>query len=171
MKSALGLLLKLLIIGTSALILTFVFSPASFVDIYRGSDETSIWAKIKFLPFKKEISETDSYKFEDLKWSPDEKYLAFYDFTREEYNKKEWSLKIINPLTLAVKTIFIGDYKTGEYKWINNSIVRVYEGAGSGVRIYRDIDIGIDQPFIASDYMSPEYWTPEMTFIRPTHFN
>ncbi|MBU4030643.1 hypothetical protein KJ756_00515 [Patescibacteria group bacterium] len=139
--------------------------PLSVIDIYRGEDEESIWVKTKFFPLKKEISGTSSYKPPNLQWSPDKNHLAFYDFIREEIFNKEWFLKIINPRTLGIKTIFIGDYKTSEYLWIDNKTIRVYVSAGSGVRIYRDIDIDIQEPFIAAEHPTPEYWTPEKTFI------
>lgn len=139
----------------------FFFSPSLIIDVYRGEDEQSIWLKIKFFPLKKEISGTSSYKPPDIQWSPDKNHLAFYDFTREEIFNKEWSLKIINLRTLGIETIFIGDYKTSEYQWIDDKIIRVYVSAGSGVRIYRDIDINIREPFIAAEHASPEYWMPE----------
>lgn len=158
-------ILKILIIALVSIFLIYIsvffFSPSLIIDVYRGEDEKSIWMKTKFFPFKKEISGTDSYKAPDIQWSPGENHLAFYDFTREEIYNKEWSLKVINPRTLGVKTIFIGDYKTSEYQWIDDKIIRVYVSAGSGVRIYRDIDIDIREPFIAAEYISPEYWTPE----------
>jgi hypothetical protein len=161
---------KILLIILSALtilsVVMFISSSASFTDIYRGADETTVWIKLKFLPLKKEISRTDSYKFEDLMWSPDGEHLAYYDNTREEICKKEWELKVFDPRLFKTKTVFIGDWKTGEYKWIDNNIIRVYENAGTGVRIYRDIDIDADIPFVASDYMSSEYWMPEITFTR-----
>lgn len=153
----------LLIIGT-ALTCIFVIYPRALIKIYRGDDEKTIWVEMKYLPVKKLISDTDNYKFYDLQWSPNDKYLAFYDFVGLETFNREWGLKIVNVRNFKIKTIFIGDYKTGQYKWIDNRTVRVYEGAGSGVRIYRDIDINIAAPFIAAEHMSPEYWTPEKTF-------
>lgn len=163
-------ILKILIIAFLSIffiyISIFFFSPSSIVDIYRGGDEKSIWVKTKYFPFKKEISGTDSYKAPNIQWSPDKNYLVFLDFVREEIYNKEWFLKIINPRTLRVKTIFIGDYKTSEYYWIDNKTIRVYVSAGSGVRTYRDIDIDIREPFIAAEYTSPENWTPEKTFVN-----
>lgn len=141
--------------------LAFFICPSSLIEIYRGNDEKTIWVKTMYFPFKKEISSTDSYKAPDIQWAPDKNHLAFFDFMREEIYNKEWFLKIVNPRTLRIKTIFIGDYKTSEYRWIDNKTIRVYVSAGSGVRIYRDIDINIREPFIATEHTSPEYWTPE----------
>lgn len=139
----------------------FFFSPALIIDVYRGEDEESVWIKTKIFPLKKEISGTSSYKAPDVQWSPNKNHLAFFDFMREEIYNKEWFLKIVNPRTLGIKTIFVGDYKTSEYRWIDNRTIRVYVSAGSGVRIYRDIDIDVQEPFIAADHPTPEYWTPE----------
>lgn len=164
MKNIFKISISILIIFALSYVSIFFLSPSTVINIYRGEDEKTIWVKTKLAPFKKEISGTDSYKFYDLEWSPNKKHLAFYDFTREEIFKKEWSLKIFDPRTFQTKIIFIGDDKTGEYRWIGNHTVRAYEGAGVGVRIYRDIDIDVATPFIASDHMTPEYWVPEKTF-------
>lgn len=142
----------------------FFIRPNLLVNVYRGIDETTIWIEMKHLPIKKIISDTDQYKFSDLQWSPDGKFLAYYDFVRLEWANKEWALKIVDARTLKTKTVFIGDYKTGQYRWIDSEKIRVYEGAGSGVRTYRDIDIEIDNPIIAVDDYSSGNWTPEKTF-------
>ncbi len=142
----------------------FFIRPNLLVDVYRGTDETTIWIEVKHLPVKKLVSGNDSYKFFDIQWSPNNRQFAFLDFVRLEWATKEWALKIVDARTLKIKTVFIGDYKTGQYKWIDSKTIRVYEGAGSGVRIYHDLDIDIAEPFVAADHMSPEYWTPEKTF-------
>lgn len=164
MKNIFKISISILIIFVLLYVSIFFLSPSTVINIYRGENEKTIWVKTKLAPFKKEISGTDSYKFFDLKWSPNKKHLAFYDFTREEIFEKEWSLKIFDPRIFKTKIIFIGDYKTGEYKWIDDKTIRVYVGAGSGVRIYRDLNIDTREPFIASDHMTPEYWVPEKTF-------
>ncbi|KKQ27907.1 MAG: hypothetical protein US42_C0004G0046 [Candidatus Magasanikbacteria bacterium GW2011_GWC2_37_14] len=146
--------------------LTIVFSicPSLLVYIYRGDDEKTIWVETKYFPIKKNIFSTNYLIAPNVEWSPNGTYFSFYDYVRLEWATKEWALKIINARTFRIKTIFIGDYKTSEYKWIDNENVRVYEDAGSGVRIYRDININVPEPFIATDHASPEYWTPEKTF-------
>lgn len=153
-----------LIVVTTVPIIVFLVSPFSVLDIYRGDDEKTIWAQIWGLPLKKEISGTDSYKAPDLQWSPDRLHLAFFDFVREEIYNKEWFLKVYSPRFFQVKTIFIGDWRTSRYKWLDNDTIRVYVSAGSGVRIFRGIDINITGPFIANDNMSPTYWIAEKTF-------
>lgn len=145
-------------------IVVFFVSPFSAIDVYRGRDEKTIWAQIWGLPLKKEISGTDSYKAPDIEWSPNKSHLAFYDFIREKIYNKEWFLKVYSPRTFQVKTVFIGDYRTSMFKWLDDSTIRVYVSAGSGVRIYRDIDIKEADPFIAAEHESPAYWVPEKTF-------
>lgn len=142
----------------------FFISPTTLIDIYRGEDETTIWVEVKYLPIKKIISDDDNYKFSDLQWSPNKKLMAFYDNVKLETFEKEWALKIINPRTFNIKTVFIGDYKTGEYKWLDNNTVRVYESAGSGVKAYRDINTNIDKPVIKVEDWSSGNWTPEKTY-------
>ena len=160
--------IKILICASIILIsvpaVVFFISPFSALEVYRGKDEETVWVKLFGLPLKKEISGTDSYKAPDLQWSPDKLHLAFFDFVREKIYDKEWFLKVYSPRLFQVKTVFIGDYRTSRYKWIDNDTIRVYVSAGSGVRIYRDIDIGADKAFAAADYESPAYWTPEKTF-------
>lgn len=145
-------------------IIVFLISPFLVLDIYRGRDEKTIWAQIWGLPLKKEISGTDSYKASDLEWSPNKSHLAFYDFVREKIYDKEWFLKIYSPRTFQVKTVFIGDWRTSAFKWLDDNTVRVYVSAGSGVRIYRDVNIKAAGPFIAAEHESPAYWVPEKTF-------
>lgn len=152
-----AILVLVIIIYTFA----FLFLPSQVLEFYRGSNETTIWVKVKYLPIEKEISGTDSYKHFDLNWSPNKRHLVFSDFIDEETYNKEWAIKIINPRTFQVKTIFIGTNFTSRCKWISNDTVRVYVTAGSGVRIYRDININIKEPFIAADHLTPEYWVPE----------
>lgn len=153
-----------LVLAIFVLVIFFFINPSSLVYIYRGDDETSIWVETKYLPIKKNIADTDVYKFSDLQWSPNGKFLAYYDFVRLEWAEKEWALKIIDVRFFTTKTVFIGDYKTGEYKWLSNNTVRVYESAGSGVRAYRDININIDKPIIKVDDWATGDWTPEKTF-------
>lgn len=140
------------------------FVPYKIIDIYRGQDERTIWAEIKFFGIQREISGTYSYKSPNVHWSPNKRYFSFSDFVREEIYDKEWFIKIVDLRTLKVKTIFIGINKTSMHQWIDNDTVRVYISAGTGVRIYRDIDINIAEPFIAINYMDPKYWVPEKTY-------
>lgn len=156
--------LFVVILAVVSVVGLFFIKPALLVNVYRGVDERTIWIETKHLPIRKLISDTNSYKFFDIQWSPNNRQFAFYDFVRLEWVNKEWALKVVDARFFTIKTIFIGPDKTGEYKWLDDNTIRVYVSAGSGVRIYRDINIDVSEPFIASDHMSPEYWTPEKTF-------
>ncbi|MFH1838208.1 MAG: hypothetical protein ABH808_01780 [Candidatus Kuenenbacteria bacterium] len=169
MKKIFLIILEILIGFIGIYFLIFLFSPSSILDFYiypnslEFSDSKELFLKIKpFGPFF-QITHTNRHKSNDLKWSLNKKYLAFYENIRELAEKpfsREWALKIINPKTFKIKTIFIGDYKTGEYQWLDDQKIRVYCNAGTGVRIYRDININISEPFIAIEHSSPEFWTP-----------
>lgn len=149
--------------------LIFLFFPSFILDFYiypenplEFSNSKEIFLEIKPFGFSFQITHTNHHK-SHLFWSPEKKHLAFYERVMEPSQKpfdREWALKIINPRTFKTKTIFIGDYKTGEYQWLNDQIVRVYRSAGTGVRIYRNININILEPFIAAEHLSPEFWTP-----------
>lgn len=158
------ILIYALVIIITVPIIVFFVSPFSAIEIYRGEDEETVWVKIWGLPLKKEISGTNSYKAPQLEWSPGKSHLAFYDFVREEIYNKEWFLKIYRPRTFQVKTVFIGDWRTSVFKWLDDNTIRVYLSAGSGVKIYRDIDIDQAGPFVAVKHESPTYWSPEKTF-------
>jgi len=158
------IIFSLLVFVIFIFLIIFFVRPALLIDIYRGEDQETIWAETKYFSFKKIISDTNFLKAPNTQWSPNGRYFSFYDFIRLEWATKEWALKIVDARFFTIKTIFIGDYKTSAYKWLDNENVRVYEDAGSGVRIYRDININIPEPFIASDHLSPEYWIPEKTF-------
>lgn len=167
MKRYIKIILTLIVALIVIYFFIFFYSPSTVVDFYRGEDERTIFVEIKPLGITKEISGTNNYKSDDLRWSPDEKHLAFFENIRgsEEWSyDREWVLKVVDPRFFEVKPIFIGTYKTSEYMWLNNQAIRAYVNAGSGVRIYRDIDINIPAPFVASENMSPEFWVPEKTF-------
>lgn len=146
----------------------FYLWPSLFLDfqIYPQGLEShnkDIFLTVKIFPWKNfQLTNNQRYK-SHLKWSLNKKHIAFFEDINISFDQ-ETTLKIINPRTFQLKTIFIGDYHTSGYSWLNDETIRVYVNAGTGVRIYRDININIPKPFIASDFMSPEFWTPEKTF-------
>lgn len=164
------IILGILIGLTGIYFLVFLFSPSSFVNFYiypedplEFSDSKEIFLEIKPFGFSFQITHTNHHKSNDLTWSPNKKHLAFFENVMEPAQKpfdREWALKIINPRTLKIKTIFIGDSNTGEYQWLDDQIIKVNCSAGTGVRIYRDININISEPFVAAEHLSPEFWIP-----------
>jgi len=139
----------------------FYFRPSWFVNFYVSEGNESIRAKIAPFYFSVNIANTSSGP-ENIQWSLDKKHVAFFNLDPDwANNSDELSLNVIDARTFRVKTIFIGDYRTSHYRWINNSIIRVYVDAGTDVRIYRDLSINSNMPFSALSHASPEYWTPQ----------
>lgn len=107
-----------------------------------------------------------------LKISPDGQKLGYFldlnYFIDKEKNKEinfidydnYTALMIMNKDGSDKKEIYRGDYHTSYWEWLDNQTVRVLRSAGTGVRIYRDININTSEPFIAKDHLSPEFWTP-----------
>jgi hypothetical protein len=154
-KKICKILVALIISAIIIVVLFFYLSPSSFLKFYTENEEGAIWAEGIIFPFRKEISGTKSLKPFNPEWSPDKKHLAFFDDVGESYDK-QWFLKIINPLTLQTRVIFIGPWVTSHYKWINNNTVRAYVGGASGARSYHDTDIHIKEPFVAADHSRVE---------------
>lgn len=107
-----------------------------------------------------------------LKISPDGQKLGYFldlnYFIDKEKNKEinfidydnYTALMIMNKDGSDKKEIYRGDYHTSYWEWLDNQTTRVYRSAGTGVRIYRDININISEPFVAVEYLFPEFWTP-----------
>lgn len=166
--------LLLIIIGAffSLLIgyfLVFLIKPSLILDFYiyprdlEAFSPREVFLEIK--PFSIDIKFTHNrnFKSDDLNWSPNKKYVAFYERIMEPAENpydKEWALKIIDPRTFRIKTIFIGGIKTGEYQWLDDYTIRAYINPSAEVRAYRDISINIYEPFVVAEHKSPEFWTP-----------
>jgi len=142
-KIIIVLLCLIIAILMAIFIISFYLNPSGSMYVYLGNDESSVWAEGNPISFRKKISGTNSYKT-NLKWSPNGNFVAFYDNIREAPDMdREWFLKIFNPRTFSIKTVFIGPWVTGDYRWLDDSTIRAYAGACSGCRSYCDIDIHI----------------------------
>lgn len=149
--------------------LVFLIQPSLVLDFYIYPQELNafppkeVFLKIKPLSINIKFTHNRNFKSNDLSWSPNKKYVAFYERVMEPAENpydREWALKIINPRTFRIKDIFIGNSHTGQYRWRDDRTVRVFINAGTGVRAYRDINIDISEPFVMVEHMSPEFWTP-----------
>lgn len=137
---------------------SFYLNPFNSVYVYVGADNSSIWIEGNPLSFRKEVSRTKSYKSSNLEWSPNKNYVSFYDNVRETPDMtREWFLKIFNPRTFSVRTIFIGPWVTGDYKWLDDNTIRAYAGACSSCRQYCDINIHRREPLIFVEKGNSEY--------------
>ena len=162
-KKMIWIFIVLLVVVVVTTSIVFYFRPSLFIDFYVSNDGESIWAITNPVVFSWKILNTSS-EHDDLSWSPNEKYLAYTDFARETIYDKEYFIKIIDPRILKARTVFIGTDHTSHYKWLDNNTIRVYVSAGSGVRIYRDINIHIKKPFVAIEHFESEdlyLWTPQ----------
>lgn len=129
------LLGSFLTIILTVFIVSFYLNPHEFLYVYLGDDGKSVWAEANPFSFRKEISGTKSYKSSNIKWSPNNNYVSFYDNARETPDmSREWFLKIFNPRTFRIKTVFIGPWVTGGYEWLDGNTIRAYAGACSGCR-------------------------------------
>jgi hypothetical protein len=149
--------------------LVFLIQPSLVLDFYiypwelEASGPWEVFLKIKPLSINIQFTHTKNFKFNDLSWSPNKKYVAFFERVMEPAENpydREWALKIINPRTFKIKPIFVGNSQTGEYQWLDDQTIRVYINAGTGVRAYRDINVNISEPFVASEHATPEFWIP-----------
>lgn len=139
-------------------IISFYINPYEYLYVYLGNDGSSVWVEGNPVSLKKEISGTKSQKNFDIKWSPNSNYVAFYDNVRESPDmSKEWFLKIFNPRTFSVRTIFISPWVTGNYQWLDGDTIRAYAGACSGCKSYCDINIHRREPFIFGKDKDPEH--------------
>jgi len=139
-------------------IISFYFNPSESLYVYLGDNGSSVWAEGNPLSLRKEISGTKSQKFSDIEWSPNNNYVAFYDNVRETPDmSREWFLKIFNPRTFSVRTIFIGPWVAGNYEWLDDDTIRAYAGACSGCKPYCDINIHRPEPFIFGQDEDPEH--------------
>ncbi len=142
----------------------YLYRPSLLIDAYRGDDESSIWITTRYFDFQKKVSDSDKYKFDDIQWSPNGRYFSYFDFVRLEWVDKEWALKIVDTRFFTTKILFIGDYHTGSYDWLDDNTVKVCASAGSGVRQCRSIDINVEQPVVAVDDYASGAWHMVKTF-------
>lgn len=160
-------ILAVLVIFCAIWLTVFIMLPDNILDfsLAKTSENEELYVEIN--PFEWEIQLTNTQKLKsDLTWSPNNKYLAYFENVMEPSPNpnrpfdREWALKIIYPRTLQIKTILIGDSDTSNYEWINDKTIRIYISAGTGVRAYHDLSINQKEPWIIVDHASPEYWTP-----------
>ncbi|PJE57693.1 MAG: hypothetical protein COU82_00540 [Candidatus Portnoybacteria bacterium CG10_big_fil_rev_8_21_14_0_10_38_18] len=149
--------------------LVFLIQPSLILDFYiypsdlEAPGPREVFFEIKPFSIDIQFTHTGNFKFNDLSWSPNKKYVAFFERILEPAENpydREWALKIINPRTFKMKTIFIGDNKIGKYQWLDDYTIRAYINPCAQARAYRDISINISEPFVVAEHKSPEFWVP-----------
>lgn len=100
---------------------------------------------------------TDSYEKSAFSFSPDQKHIMYIQNVFTEYGEdhdRHWSLQIVDVAEPREDRIFVGDYKIATAQWLNDTTVRVYRNAGTGVRGYHDLSISRSAPLILKDYLA-----------------
>jgi len=147
-------------------IITFLASPRQVIDFSDNPVDQKLYIDISFGPietylplFKLGSITNNPYSYKFYRWSPDGNHFAYIaDMPESERTEeKDYKIIILNPRTFQRKTVLISDYK-GSYAWLDNDTIRYFRGAGTGVGVYRDIDINTKQPFIVADHRSPHGW-------------
>ncbi len=102
-------------------------------------------------------------------FSPNKNLIAFVQDVFEEYGSdfdRSWALKIYNVSTGEEKTLVVDDARMSAYEWLDNSKLRVFHSAGTGVRVYLDIAINQASPLFTKDYEGSKIWTPDMEYVQ-----
>lgn len=157
LKKIIKILLLIIVSIIIIIAVRFYFHPSGSLDFYISEDERSLFVQGINFYWVKEISGTTSDKGFGLEWAPDKIHLAFTDAVRES-PEREYFIKIINLRTLNIKTVFIGNDHTNNFKWLDNNTIRVFVGAGSGVRVYKDINIHRSDPLVFVEDVESEDW-------------
>lgn len=102
-------------------------------------------------------------------FSPNKNLIAFVQNVFEKYGsdwKRYWALKIFNPKTGDEKTLVVDDERMSSFEWLNDTNLRVFHSAGTGVRVYLDISVNEASPLFTKDYEGPKIWTPDMKYVQ-----
>lgn len=103
-----------------------------------------------------------------FEFSPDKKYIAFLADTSDETRSSYNALNVYDPSTRKEKTLLIDNYRLSGFVWINNNTVRAYRNAGTGVRVYHDIDVRSSETLIADNQPDEgiNFWTPDAEYVQ-----
>lgn len=100
-------------------------------------------------------------------FSPNRNHIAFIQdvFTENDQDYDHYySIQVFDVKNRKEKAIFVGSYKTSGFEWLDNKTIRIYLDAGTGVRVYRDIDINRTQPLM--DDGTNSFWTPDEEYAH-----
>lgn len=149
-------------------IITFLINPRHVIDFSDNPIDQKLYVDISFGPVETyfplfKIGSLTNYErsYYFYRWSPDGNHFAYIADVPESERTEERQLAtiILNPRTFQRKVILISDY-AGHYAWLDNDTIRYFRSAGTGVGIYRDIDINTEEPFMVEKYKSPDGWHP-----------
>lgn len=148
-------------------VITFLINPRHIINFSDNPVDQKLYIDIAFGPIEtyfplfKIGSITDhpySYKF--YRWSPDGNHFAYIADVpeSERTEERDYMIVILNPRTFQGKVVLISD--EGRYGWVDNDTIRYFRGVGTGVGVYRDVDINTRQPLIVAEHKSPDGWYP-----------
>lgn len=149
-------------------IITFLINPRHIIDFSDNPIDQKLYVDISFGPIETyfplfKIGSLTNYdrSYYFYRWSPDGNRFAYIadvpEFERTE--ERQLATVILNPRTFQRKVVLISDYE-GRYGWLDNDTIRYFRGAGTGIGVYRDIDINIKEPLVVGEHKSPDGWHP-----------
>ncbi len=136
-----------------------------------ASDQRRILVEHDVVPGDPPVRSSEDFHGEKshFTFSPDQTMIAFVQNVFKDYGydwEKYWALKIFNPSTGQEKVLFVDDTHLSSYTWLNNKIIRVFHGAGTGVRVYRDIVALRDAPLFTKNYRGEEFWAVDEAYVQ-----
>lgn len=146
-------------------IITFLVNPRHIIDFSDNPVDQKLYVDISFgpvetyFPLFKIGSITDHpYSYYFRLWSPDGNHFAYIaDMPdSERTDERDYEIIILNPRTFQRKVVLIGD--KGRYAWLDNNTIRYFRGMGTGVGMYKDLDINIKEPLTIVDDFKSNDW-------------
>ncbi len=144
---------------------TYIIEPRHIIDFSTNPVDQKLYADISFGPietyfplFKIGFIAQYSRPHLFLLWSPNGNHFAYMANLSESERtpEKYYAIIVLNPRTFQRKTVLITD--EGNFAWLDNDTIRYFRGAGTGVGVYRDININTKNPFIVANYNTPVGW-------------
>lgn len=158
-----------IIIGILLLpVITFLINPRYVIDFSDNPIDQRLYVDISFGPIETyfplfKIGSLTNYdrSYYFYRWSPDGNHFAYIADVPESERTEERQLStvILNPRTFQRKIVLISDY-SGHYAWLDNDTIRYFRGAGTGVGVYRDVDINTKRPLIVEEHKTSDGWHP-----------
>ena len=158
LKKILKIFLFIIIAIVLLPIVTFLVNPRQVIDFSDNPVDQKLYVDIEFGPietyfplFKIGVITKHPYSYNFLQWSPDGNHFAYIaDLSdSERTDEGDYTIVILNPRTFQKKTVLVGD--KGHYAWVDDDTIRYFRGMGTGVGIYKDININTREPLFVVD--------------------
>lgn len=105
-------------------------------------------------------------------FSPDQRHIAFIQDVYGAYGDdwdQAWALQLFSLEDNTERTLFVDDIHLSGYEWLDPGTIRVFHDGGTGVRAYRDVDIGKKKTLFFKDYKGKEserFWTMDDAYVK-----